>query len=172
MNKIAVVGAGYVGLVTAAALAKLGHDVTCVDVDVQKVKAVKANRLPIEEPDLKPLWQRYQRRSTLRMTADYAEAVRDADFVFLCVGTPPGRNGSVNLLHLISAPAARPPVLSNPECLREGHALEDFLRPTRVIIGSADESAGRRVAELYAPLDAPMVFCNSRPPRLSKNAPK
>src|SRR4030042_2500600 len=198
MNKIAVVGAGYVGLVTAAALAKLGHDVTCVDVDVQKVKAVKANRLPIEEPDLRPLWQRHQRRPTLRMTADYAEAVRDADFVFLCVGTPPGRNGSVNLLHLISAtaatmeslapeerpilvikstvpvgtselvtailaqfrpPADRPSVVSNPEFLREGHALEDFLRPTRVVIGSADEEAARRVAELSAPLDAPIIFC-------------
>jgi len=209
MNKIAVVGAGYVGLVTAAALAKLGHDVTCVDVDLQKVKAIKANRLPIEEPDLKPLWRRYQRRSTLRMTADYAEAVRDSDFVFLCVGTPPGRNGSVNLLHLISAtaatmesltpeerpilvikstvpvgtaelvtailaqfrpPADRPSVVSNPEFLREGHALEDFLRPTRVLIGSADESAARRVAELYAPLDTPIVFCNSRTAELIKYA--
>jgi UDPglucose 6-dehydrogenase len=143
------------------------------------------------------------------MTADHAEAVRDADFVFLCVGTPPGRTGSVNLLHLISATAAtmeglapeqrpilvikstvpvgtaelvtailaqfrpppdRPPVVSNPEFLREGHALEDFLCPTRVIIGSADEAAGRRVAELYAPLDAPMVFCNSRTAELIKYA--
>ena len=106
MSRIAVVGAGYVGLVTAAALAKLGHDVTCVDVDQEKVASIKANRLPIEEPDLKPLWQQHQERSTLRMTADYAEAVRGAEFVFLCVGTPPGRNGSVNLLHLISATAA------------------------------------------------------------------
>ena len=209
MSKIAVVGAGYVGLVTAAALAKLGHDVTCVDVDLQKVAVIKANRLPIEEPDLKPLWQRYRRRSTLRVTADYAEAVRDSDFVFLCVGTPPGRNGSVNLLHLIGAtaatmesltpeerpilvikstvpvgtaelvtailaqfrpPADRPPVVSNPEFLREGHAVEDFLRPTRVIIGSADEAAAQRVAELYAPLGAPIVFCNSRTAELIKYA--
>jgi UDPglucose 6-dehydrogenase len=209
MSKIAVVGAGYVGLVTAAALAKLGHDVTSVDVDLGKVEAIKANRLPIEEPDLTPLWQRYQRRSTLRITADYAEAVRGCDFVFLCVGTPPGRNGSVNLLHLVSAtaatmeslapeerpilvikstvpvgtaelvaailaqfrpPADRPPVVSNPEFLREGHAVEDFLRPTRVIIGSADESAARRVAELHARLDAPIVFCDSRTAELIKYA--
>jgi UDPglucose 6-dehydrogenase len=209
MSRIAVVGAGYVGLVTAAALAKLGHDVTCVDVDLEKVASIKANRLPIEEPDLKPLWQEHQERSTLRMTADYAEAVRGAEFVFLCVGTPPGRNGSVNLLHLISAtaatveslapeerpiliikstvpvgaaelvaailaqfrsPADRPPVVSNPEFLREGHALEDFLYPTRVIIGSADEAAAQRVAELYAPLDAPIVFCDSRTAELTKYA--
>jgi len=90
MSNIAVVGAGYVGLVTAAALAKLGHDVTCIDVDVEKVRAIKANRLPIEEPDLTPLWRHYQRRSTLRATADHAEAVRGSDFVFLCVGRPQG----------------------------------------------------------------------------------
>lgn len=209
MSNIAVVGAGYVGLVTAAALAKLGHDVTCVDVDLEKVRAIKANRLPIEEPDLTPLWRRHQRRSTLRMTADYAEAVRGSDFVFLCVGTPPGRNGSVNLLQLISAtattmeslapderpilvikstvpvgtaelvtailaqfrsPADRPPVVSNPEFLREGQAVEDFLRPTRVVIGSTDDEAARRVAELYAPLEAPIVFCNSRTAELIKYA--
>jgi len=209
MSRIAVVGAGYVGLVTAAALAKLGHDVTCVDVDLEKVASIKANRLPIEEPDLRPLWRHYQRRSTLRMTSDYMQGVRGSDFVFLCVGTPPGRNGSVNLLHLVSAtaatmealapeehpilvikstvpvgtaelvtailaqfrpPAERPPVVSNPEFLREGHALEDFLRPTRVIIGSADEAAAQRVAELYAPLNAPVVFCGSRTAELIKYA--
>jgi len=195
--------------VTAAALAKLGHDVTCVDVDLERVASIKANRLPIEEPDLKPLWQHHQGRSTLRATSDYAEAVRGAEFVFLCVGTPPGRNGSVNLLHLISATAATmesiapeerpilvikstvpvgtaelvaailtqfrsladcPPVVSNPEFLREGHAMEDFLHPTRVVIGSADEAAAQRVAELYAPLDAPIVFCDSRTAELIKYA--
>jgi UDPglucose 6-dehydrogenase len=207
MSKIAVVGAGYVGLVTAAALAKLGHHVSCVDVDLQKVKEIGANHLPIREPDLTPLWRLYQRRSTLRITTDYSEAVKGSDFVFLCVGTPPGRNGSVNLLHLISAtaatieslgpqerpvlvikstvpvgtaelvrailaqlrpPADRPSVVSNPEFLREGHALEDFLRPTRVVIGSADDVAARQVAELHAPLGAPIIFSDSRTAELIK----
>ena len=93
MSNIAVVGAGYVGLVTAAALAKLGHDVTCVDVDLEKVKAIKANRLPIEEPDLTPLWRRHQRRSTLRMIADYAEAVGALTLSFSVWGRPQGATG-------------------------------------------------------------------------------
>ena len=101
--KIVVVGTGYVGLVTGTCLANTGNDVTCLDIDVQKVEAIKANRLPINEPNLKPLWQNYQRRSTLRMTADYVEAVRGSDFVFLCVGTPPERDGSPNLQYLTSA---------------------------------------------------------------------
>jgi UDPglucose 6-dehydrogenase len=208
-QKICVIGAGYVGLTAAACLAKMGHHVTCLDVDLQKVAAIKVNRLPISEPNLKPLWQHYQRRSTLRMTADYAEAVRGCDFVFLCVGTPPGRNGSVNLQYLTSAatsvmesltPEERPilvvkstvpvgtaeqvaalgvkyrpsgdspRVVSNPEFLREGQAVQDFLQPPCVVIGSTDEEAARCVAELYASLDAPMVFCNSRTAELVKYA--
>jgi UDPglucose 6-dehydrogenase len=208
-RKICVIGAGYVGLTAAACLAKLGHDVTCLDIDVQKVEAIKANRLPINEPNLKPLWQNYQRRSTLRMTADYVEAVRGSDFVFLCVGTPSERDGSANLRYLtsavtslmeslapedcpilvtkstvpvgtaeyVAAMAARyrpggdtPPVVSNPEFLREGRAVQDFLEPPSVVIGSSDETAARRVAELYEPLAVPMVFCNSRTAELAKYA--
>ena len=152
MSRIAVVGAGYVGLVTAAAMAKLGHDVTCVDVDLEKVASIKANRLPIEEPDLEPLWQQHQERSTLRMTADYAEAARGAEFVFLCVGTPPGRNGSVNLLHLISATAATMESLAPEE------------RPILVIKSTVPVGAAELVtailAQFRSPADRPPVVSN------------
>ncbi len=209
MSKIAVIGAGYVGLITAGGLAKLGHSVTCLEVDPQKLAALKAGCLPVREPCLDALWESCWRRGSLRVTGDYAEGLPGSDFVFLCVGTPRGRNGSVDLLHLVSAvtramrslqpnerptfvvkstvpvrtaelveailshfraPAERPPVVSNPEFLREGQALDDFLHPVRVIIGSADETAARQVAELYAPLKAPTVFCGSRTAELVKYA--
>lgn len=211
MSKIAVFGAGYVGLVTSACLAKLGHDVTCVEIDGKKAAAIQTGRLPIAEPQLQPLWQRYLLRGTLRVGTDHSAAVRECQFLFLCVGTPSGRNGSVNLLHLTSAvsnimetlpaghrpvlvvkstvpvgtgealatlvnlhrhEARRPPIISNPEFLREGRAVEDFLRPERVVIGfsAEDEWAGRLTAGLYEPLEAPIVFCDSRTAELIKYA--
>ncbi len=204
MSKICVVGAGYVGLVTAACLAKMRHDVSCVEVDAEKVAAIKNNRLPIEEPHLKRLWQR---RLRLRITADYAQGLEGCQFIFLCLGTPVGLNGGVNLRQIISATTsivenlgandcpvviikstvpvgtaelitalfrhARPgdncpSVVSNPEFLREGHAVHDFLRPARIVIGSANRVAARRVAALYTPLACPIVFCDSRTAELIK----
>lgn len=208
MSKITVIGAGYVGLVTAACMAKLGHQVTCVEADKEKAAAIKRNQLPIQELNLKPLWQHYQRQRTLRITPTYDEAISASEFVFLCVGTPGRRNGTVDLEQVLSAIRSivshlgigeRPTliikstvpvgtnefiasviaewgmeealsVVSNPEFLREGHAVEDFMQPARVVIGSIEQTTGSKVAELYAPLGCPIVFCDPRTAELTKYA--
>ena len=207
MSNICIVGAGYVGLVSAASFAKLGHVVTCLEVDADKVASIRRSQLPIREPHLRPLWQHYQRTGTLRVTSDYAKAVPGSDFVFLCVGTPSGQNGTVDLravvgaatgviehlrpedrpivaikstvpvgtAELVAAIFARhrrrdraPQVVSVPEFLREGHAVDDFLQPSRVVIGARDGEAARRVAGLFGALDCPVVFCDSRTAELIK----
>ena len=207
MSRICIVGAGYVGLVSAASFAKLGHDVTCLEVDAGKVASIRRSQLPIKEPHLRPLWQHYQRTATLRVTSDYEEAVPGSDFIFLCVGTPSGRNGTVDLRAVVGAAAGvieqlraadrpiiaikstvpvgtaelveaivagqrrrdrAPQVVSVPEFLREGHAVDDFLQPSRVVIGARDGEAARRVAELFGGLDCPVVFCDSRTAELIK----
>src|SRR3990172_9925291 len=201
MSNICIVGAGYVGLVSAASFAKLGHVVTCLEVDAGKVASIRRSHLPIREPHLRPLWQHYQRTGTLRITSDYAEAVPGSEFVFLCVGTPSGQNGTVDLRAVVGAAAGvieelraadrpiiaikstvpvgtaelveaiiagqgrrdrAPQIVSVPEFLREGHAVDDFLQPSRVVIGARDRDAGRRVAELFGTLDCPIFFCDSR----------
>lgn len=197
------------GMVTAACLAKLGHHVTCVEVDEQKVESIKDNRLPIDEPYLKSLWQRYQRSLRLKITTDYAEGLLGCEYIFLCVGTPPGRNGNVNLGHIINAAMnivenleannypvlvikstvpmgtaellaaffrhtrsnhSCPSVVSNPEFLREGHAVRDFFQPDRIVIGYANRLAAESVAALYAPLSSPIIFCDSNTAELIKYA--
>ena len=207
MSRICIVGAGYVGLVSAASFAKLGHDVTCLEVDAEKVASIRRSQLPIREPHLRPLWQHYQRTATLRVTSDYEEAVPGSDFIFLCVGTPSGRNGTVNLRAVVGAATGvieqlraadrpivaikstvpvgtaelveaifashrqrdrAPQVVSVPEFLREGHAVDDFLQPSRVVIGAREAEAGQRVAELFGALDCPVVFCDSRTAELIK----
>ena len=208
MSSITVVGAGYVGLVSAASFARLGHDVTCVEIDPARVRALRRNRLPIREPGLTELWMENVRQGRLRVTGDYSEALRDCSFVFLAVGTPSRHGGGPDVRQVLEATreiarnldgrerpivvikstvpigtaelAARvlqehcratpPRVVSNPEFLREGQAVCDFLRPTRIVIGSDDREAGEAVAALYQQLRRPVIFCTSRTAEMVKYA--
>lgn len=182
---IAVVGTGYVGLVTAACLAEKGYQVTCMDVDSAKVSHLKLGKVPYYEPDLEEIVQRQVRADTLRFTDSLSSAVADSHIVFITVGTPSGENGSADLSALFSVAddigkaragdlvvvvkstvpvgtvealqhrtALQPQkgfaVLSNPEFLREGRAVYDFLNPHRVIIGGDNEKAVALLNQIYA----------------------
>lgn len=186
---IAVFGLGYVGCVTAACFAELGYQVIGVDVDARKVQAVQEGKSPFYEPGLEPLIQSHLANGRLSATSSTADALREADFAFLCVGTPSIGNGNLNLDQLrrvtedialqlsgrtkpltvvvrstvfpgtcdevvaplmeLGAPVA---VVSNPEFLREGTAVKDFMEPSLVVVGSHDQRAAQRVASLYASL--------------------
>jgi UDPglucose 6-dehydrogenase len=181
-ERIGVLGAGYVGLTTAACLAHLGHRVTCVDTDKSKVELLRAGSVPIDEPGLNELVERGQAAGRLRFTTDQAD-LADVTMVVLCLPTPPDSDGRADLGVLETAlpevarcvppgcvvvtkstvpvgTASRLPgllgrdlpVVSNPEFLREGHAVDDFLHPDRVVIGAdpPDSPAASRVAALYA----------------------
>jgi UDPglucose 6-dehydrogenase len=187
--KIAVVGAGYVGLTTAACLAHLGYEVVTVDVDEAKVERMGRGESPILEEGLEDLICEGLATGRLSFTTDSGRAATGADFVFLCVPTPQGADGSADLRfveqaavqiapHLkpgavvvtkstvpvgsagkVVAALGRPDtaVVSNPEFLREGTAVGDWLHPDRVVIGSEDREAGERLARLYEPLGAPVI---------------
>ncbi|MBV8527526.1 MAG: UDP-glucose/GDP-mannose dehydrogenase family protein, partial [Candidatus Dormibacteraeota bacterium] len=194
MSRIAVVGTGYVGLTTAACLADLGNEVCGLDVDPHVVQTLQSGEVPFYEPGLQELVARGLATSRLCFTTVYADAVRDAEFIFLAVGTPMAETGEADLSQVrqaaatiaqhLSGPAVivnkstvpigtgdivgdlirdhlREPVqfsvVSNPEFLREGSAIHDFMHPDRVVIGSHDAESTRRVAELYKPLDAPVL---------------
>jgi UDPglucose 6-dehydrogenase len=197
MKTICVVGTGYVGLVTGACFAALGNNVTCLDVAPEKIERLRAGEMPIYEPGLKPLVKHNVDADRLRFSTDYAEAVSDADYIFIAVGTPALANsdaadmqyvesaarsiaehltdsaiivnkstmpvGSGDLVtnivrEHVTDPACSVAVVSNPEFLREGSAVEDFMKPDRVVLGSSDRAAAQRVAELYLPLRAPIVI--------------
>ncbi len=184
---IAVFGLGYVGCVTAACFAELGYRVVGVDVDARKVKAIQDGQSPFYEPGLEPLIAKYIAEGSLSATLSTADALRDADFAFLCVGTPSAPNGNLNLDYLrkvsveiashldgrskpltvvvrstvfpgtcdeVVAPAIEPKavVVANPEFLREGSAVKDFMEPSLVVVGSHNRAAAMRVASLYAGL--------------------
>lgn len=200
--RIVVVGTGYVGLTTGACLASLGHRVTCVDVDRVKVARLSAGRVDIVESGLPELVRRGLAAETLSFVVDNAEAVVEADAVFLCVPTPMGAGGAADLRTIeevvieiadrlpsgcavvtkstvpvgttrrISALLCRPdvPVVSNPEFLREGTAVEDFLNPDRIVVGSDAPEAARAVADLYSALDAPAVITDAASSELVKYA--
>lgn len=197
MKNIYVLGSGYVGLVTGSCFAELGHQVTCVDIDETKVKALNDGIIPIYEPELEPLVKKNIGAGRLKFTTSLDGM--DADFVFMCVGTPARDDGHVDLHFLQSAYTAVgrrlngdsktvivnkssvPPgtskkmaamletvtdgkvrVVANPEFLREGHAVSDFMKPNRVVVGaSGSEEDAKAVAELYAPLDAPVMFTDA-----------
>ena len=177
---IAVIGTGYVGLVTGAGLADFGNDVVCVDVDVKKIDALKQGRIPIYEPGLDKIVGRNVEEGRLRFTTDLPEAIRGARAIFIAVGTPPKADGSADLRYVeqvahtiaehmngpklvitkstvpigtgriiekIIAESGTPhkaSIVSNPEFLREGSAIEDFMKPDRVVIG-ADQVRGERL---------------------------
>ncbi len=206
--KLAVIGTGYVGLVTGTCFAESGHRVTCVDVDAAKVSMLRAGGIPIYEPGLEELVHRNVREGRLDFTTSTAEAVRDADVAFIAVGTPPGETGEADLQYVLAAAAeigrsltryavvvnkstvpvgsgdkvrevvaaaAKHPfdVVSNPEFLKEGAAIEDFMRPDRVVVGVASERARAVMAELYGPFvraEQPVLFMDVRSAELTKYA--
>jgi len=195
--KIAVIGGGYVGLVSGACFAELGHDVTIIDIDPAKVQAINEKRSPIYEIGLEEQLKHHV-ESRLRASVEY-DSVVSADIIFICVGTPQKSDGSANLSYIESAsvligaarkdiPAycvvvvkstvppgtteniVRPGILQsaqktvgeigfamNPEFLREGRAIEDFMHPDRIVIGSTDDRAFDCLAEVYHDLDAPVI---------------
>jgi UDPglucose 6-dehydrogenase len=183
---VAVIGSGYVGLVAGACLAETGNDVTCVDVDAEKIARLQRNEIPIYEPGLEPMVKRNQEEGRLTFTTDIGSAVRGSKVIFIAVGTPPGEDGSADLKHVLAvardvgrnmnepkivvtkstvpvgtAEKVRSAVkvetevpfavCSNPEFLKEGAAIEDFMKPDRVVIGIDDEHAKEVMGELYAP---------------------
>lgn len=206
MKTICVVGTGYVGLVTGVMFADLGNSVTCIEIDQRKLEVLRAGRSPIYEPGLEELLKRNQEAGRLRFTDSYAEAVPDADFIFITVGTPMGDDGAADLRYveaaarsigrhlrkpaiiidkstvpvgtgdwvteLIRAEAGDIPfaVVSNPEFLREGSAVHDFSHPDRIVLGSTDRQAAEQVAELHAPLQAPVIITDLRTAEMIKYA--
>ena len=183
---VAVIGSGYVGLVAGACLAETGNDVTCVDVDGEKVARLQRNEIPIYEPGLEPMVMRNQDEGRLTFTTDLGAAVRSSRVILIAVGTPPGEDGSADLRHVLAVAHAvgrhmnEPKVVvtkstvpvgtaekvraavrsetdipfsvcSNPEFLKEGAAIEDFMKPDRVVIGVDNDEAKEIMGELYAP---------------------
>ncbi len=208
--RVAMIGAGYVGLVSGACFADFGHTVCCIDKDATRIERLKAGVMPIYEPGLDTLVERNVAQGRLFFAANGMEAVRDADAVFIAVGTPSRRgDGHADLSYVYAAaeeiaalidgftvivtkstvpvgtgdeieaivrrvrPDADFAVVSNPEFLREGAAIEDFKRPDRVVVGLEDERARSVMAELYRPLnliETPMVFTGRRTSELIKYA--
>jgi UDPglucose 6-dehydrogenase len=183
---VAVIGSGYVGLVAGACLAETGNDVTCVDVDAEKIARLQRNEIPIYEPGLEPMVKRNQDEGRLTFTTDLGSAVRSARVIFIAVGTPPGEDGSADLKHVLAVARAvgrhmnEPKIVvtkstvpvgtaekvrsavrsetqipfsvcSNPEFLKEGAAIDDFMKPDRVVIGVDNDEAKEVMGELYAP---------------------
>ncbi len=194
MSRIAAVGAGYVGLTTAACLADLGNDVAVVDIDESKVRSLREFRVPFYEPGLQELVERNASAGRLSFTTSYEDAIPGTEFVFIAVATPEGEGGQADLRYVEAATVAvarsmdgplvivnkstvpigtgdfvsqimarengshQVQVVSNPEFLREGSALTDFMHPDRVIIGAHSLDAARLVAKLYEPLNAPVLI--------------
>ena len=199
-RKIAVVGTGYVGLTTGACLAALGHRVVCADIDAAKVDRLRHGRVDILEPGLAELVRRGLATGDLDFVVGAANAVTpDTDVLFLCVPTPMGGDGSADLSAVESvlaevgdllpdgcavatkstvpvgtADRLRPmvgvPIVSNPEFLREGSAVDDFLHPDRIVVGSHDREAAQRVGELYSALAAPTLVLDAASAEMVKYA--
>ncbi len=206
--KIAVIGTGYVGLVTGTCLAETGNYVTCVDINKQKVEKLREGISPIYEPGLQTLLDRNIADDRLKFTSNLAEAIEDAAVIFLALPTPPGGDGSADLSYVLGASRdialiissykvivtkstvpvgtadkvkaifekytdVEVAVVSNPEFLREGVALEDFMKPDRIVIGTTDEHAKKILTELYSPYvrqGNPIVFMDQRSSELTKYA--
>lgn len=205
---ITVVGTGYVGLVTGTCFAETGNQVTCVDIDEEKVKKLKSGILTIYEPQLDVYFDRNLKQNRLHFTTNLEEAIDKAELIFLALPTPPGEDGSADLSyvlgvaeqlgHLIkdykvivdksTVPVGTAEkvydkikknascdfdVVSNPEFLREGYAVEDFLKPERVIIGASSEKAQKVMKRLYEPFvrqGNPIIFMDEKSAELTKYA--
>jgi UDPglucose 6-dehydrogenase len=206
--KIAVVGTGYVGLVTGTCFAETGNHVTCVDIDENKVNQLRNGIIPIYEPGLETLFERNTRQGRLEFTTSLKEGVEGAKIIFLALPTPPGEDGSADLQYILKVAADLGPILknytvlvdkstvpvgtaekvyaavsantsapfdvvSNPEFLREGVAVEDFMKPDRVVIGTQSAEAKKLLDELYAPLvrqGNPIIYMDERSAELTKYA--
>ncbi len=184
--KVAVVGTGYVGLVSGTCFAETGNQVICVDIDEEKVRKLKAGIVPIYEPGLEVLFERNVKAERIEFTTDLATAVEHAEIIFLALPTPPGEDGSADLSYVLKAASdiaklvkgykvivnkstvpigtaekvkavfdrlteVEIDVVSNPEFLREGVAVDDFMKPDRVVIGTSSEKAERQMRKLYEP---------------------
>lgn len=206
--KIAVVGTGYVGLVTGTCFAETGNQVTCVDIDVRKVERLQKGEIPIYEPGLDVLFDRNVAEGRLVFTTNLAEGIKDAQVIFLALPTPPGEDGSADLKYILKVADDLGPILdqytviidkstvpvgtaekvhaaiaknakvdfdvvSNPEFLREGVAVEDFMKPDRVVVGTSSEKAKKVMEKLYAPLvrqGNPVIFMDERSAEMTKYA--
>lgn len=205
---IAVVGTGYVGLVTGTCLAETGNQVICVDIDEKKVEKMKNGQIPIYEPGLEVLFERNIEQGRLSFTTNLEEAVKESLLVFLALPTPPGEDGSADLSYVLgvaehlgkiitdykviidkstvpvgTADKVREAVaknaktdfdvVSNPEFLREGFAVEDFMKPDRVVVGLSSEKAKKIMDELYKPYvrqGNPVIFMDEKSAELTKYA--
>lgn len=206
--KIAVVGTGYVGLVTGTCFAETGNQVTCVDINEDKINRMKAGEVPIYEPGLEDLFHRNVEEGRLVFTTDLASGIEGAKVIFLALPTPPGEDGSADLKYILQVAKDLGPLLkdytviidkstvpvgtselvrnavsknakvdfdvvSNPEFLREGVAVEDFMKPDRVVIGTESPRAKEVMNVLYAPLvrqGNPIIFMDERSAEMTKYA--
>ncbi|WP_113636413.1 UDP-glucose dehydrogenase family protein [Nubsella zeaxanthinifaciens] len=206
--KIAVIGTGYVGLVTGTCLAETGNNVICVDIVEEKVNKMKAGQLPIYEPGLDVLFHRNIAQGRLSFTTNLAEGVKEAQIIFMALPTPPGGDGAADLSYILGAAKdiskliteykvivnkstvpvgtadkvaavfkahteVEVDVVSNPEFLREGVAVDDFMKPDRVVIGTTSDKAKKLMGELYAPYvrqGNPIYFMDERSSELTKYA--
>lgn len=206
--KIAVVGTGYVGLVTGTCFAETGNEVTCIDIDQTKVESLKKGKITIYEPGLEPLFDRNRKDGRLKFTTVLEEGIKEAEVIFLALPTPPGEDGSADLKYILGvadhigkvldhyavivdkstvpvgtaekvhakiAANAKTAfdVVSNPEFLREGVAVEDFMKPDRVVVGTSSARAKTIMERLYAPLvrqGNPIIFMDERSAEMTKYA--
>ncbi len=206
--KIAVVGTGYVGLVTGTCFAETGNEVTCVDIDKAKVDKLSSGQITIYESGLEKIFLRNQKEGRLYFTTNLADGIKDAQIIFLALPTPPGEDGSADLKYILGvaddlgklitsykvvidkstvpvgtaekvrrAIAANAQtefdVVSNPEFLREGVAVDDFMKPDRVVIGTSSEKAKKLMNDLYAPFvrqGNPIIFMDEKSAELTKYA--
>lgn len=206
--KIAVVGTGYVGLVTGTCFAETGNVVTCVDIDQAKVDSLKSGVITIYEPGLEVLFKKNLEQGNLKFTTHLAEGIKDAQVIFLALPTPPGEDGSADLKYILKVADDLGPILenytviidkstvpvgtaekvhariaagakvdfdvvSNPEFLREGVAVDDFMKPDRVVVGTTSPKAKVVMEKLYAPLvrsGNPVIFMDERSAEMTKYA--
>ena len=205
---IAVVGTGYVGLVSGTCLAETGNNVICVDIDAKKVAKMQAGEIPIYEPGLEVLFHRNIKEGRLHFTTNLEEAIKDVTLIFLALPTPPGEGGAADLKYVLgvadhlgkimkdykviinkstvpvgtaertAAAIAKHAtvefdVVSNPEFLREGVAVDDFMKPDRVVVGTRSERARKLMEELYRPFvrqGNPIIFMDERSSEMTKYA--
>ena len=210
--KIAVIGTGYVGLVTGTCFAETGNDVICVDIDKNKVDKLASGQITIYEPGLEKIFLRNQKENRLHFTTSLADGIKDAKIIFLALPTPPGEDGSADLKYILgvakdlgalikegdykiiidksTVPVGTAEkvtkallgnggiegtfdIVSNPEFLREGVAVEDFMKPDRVVIGTSSEKAKKVLSDLYAPFvrqGNPVIFMDEKSAELTKYA--
>ena len=208
MKKIAVIGTGYVGLVTGTCFAETGNQVICVDNNHSKVDKMRNGEIPIYEPHLDVLFERNIKAKRLVFTTDLLEGIKDAEIIFLALPTPPGEDGSADLSYILgvanelgkiitdykvivdksTVPVGTAEkvtaaikqnakvdfdVVSNPEFLREGFAVDDFMKPDRVVIGTSSERAKKIMDQLYKPFvrqGNPVIFMDEKSAELTKYA--